>query len=59
MKKLFAFIIASIVASAGFSQKIDGTQVPDAVQQTLKTRYNNAKNLVWEKADSVYTVELS
>jgi hypothetical protein len=55
MKKLFAFIIASVIASASFSQKIDGTQVPDAVQQTLKSRYNNAQNVVWEKADTVYT----
>lgn len=54
MKKLFVFFIASILASAGFSQKIDGTQVPDAVLQTLKTRYNNTKDLVWEKADSNY-----
>ena len=59
MKKLFVFFIASILASAGFSQKIDGTQVPDAVLQTLKTRYNNTKDLVWEKADSEFTLQLS
>lgn len=55
MKKLFVLIIASVVASACYSQKLDGTQVPDAVQQTLKSKYNNAQNVVWEKADTVYT----
>jgi hypothetical protein len=54
MKNLFTLIIASLVASASFSQKIDGTKVPDAVQQGLKNKYNNAQNLLWEKVDSVY-----
>jgi hypothetical protein len=57
MKKLFAFIIASMIATAGFSQKIDGTQVPDAVQKTFKSRFANVNDAKWEKEDSLYSAE--
>jgi hypothetical protein len=54
MKKLFILSIAAIFASAAFGQKIDESQVPDLVTKTFKARFTTAKDVKWEKEDSIY-----
>jgi hypothetical protein len=57
MKKLFAFGIVILFATASFSQKIDETKVPASVLSTLKSKFMNATGVVWTQEDTIYAAE--
>lgn len=54
MKNLFIFSILLIFSASCFSQKINETDVPDAVINTFKVRFPLVASSTWEKVDSVY-----
>ncbi len=54
MKKLLLFSVALIFSASCFSQKIDESDVPDAVKNTFKVRFPLAASTQWEKEDSLY-----
>ena len=54
MKKLFLLSIVLIFASVTFGQKVDESQVPEAVKGTFKARFASVKTATWEKEDTIY-----
>jgi hypothetical protein len=54
MKKLFILAIALIFSASCFPQKVDEADVPDAVKATFKTKFPTAKEVKWEKEDTIY-----
>jgi hypothetical protein len=57
MKKIIALSIAFLVASTTLGQKISETALPEAVSNAFKIRFPGAKNVKWEKEDSVYSAK--
>ena len=57
MKKLFALIVITLFATVTFGQKIEESQVPDAVKLNLKAKFATAKDIAWEQKDTNYTGE--
>jgi hypothetical protein len=57
MKKLFVLGIFIVFSFALFAQKVDESAVPSAVVNNFKMKYANAKDVKWEKEDTVYSAE--
>ena len=54
MKKTILLIACSLIAVAGFAQKIDQKQVPLEVKKTLLNKANDTLSSVWEKESGFY-----
>lgn len=57
MKKLFILSIAVVFASACFGQAVEESAVPQAVKNMLQSRFASAKDVKWEKEDTLYSAE--
>lgn len=54
MRKLFVISIALIFSASCFAQKIDESDVPDAVKSAFKVRFPGVTDAKWEKEDTLY-----
>lgn len=50
MKKLAVYFLLMAIGLIAYSQKIDKSQVPDAVKKMLEVKINDTLTPVWEKA---------
>ncbi len=56
MKKIVLMLVAAMITSLTFAQKIKDTEVPTAVKVAFKKNYPTAKEAKWEKENGNYEV---
>lgn len=57
MKKLTLTLIAGMITTFTFAQKLKENQVPNPVKKAFKKQYPTTKGMKWEKEKSNYEVE--
>jgi len=57
MKKLALMMVAAIITSLTFAQKLKEKDVPTQVKSSFQKQYPNAKETKWEKEDGNYEAE--
>jgi hypothetical protein len=57
MKKTVIILVALLVSTVAYSQKIKEKNVPDAVKTAFKAAYPNADDIKWEKEAANYEAE--
>ena len=54
MKKLALMIVAAMITSLSFAQKIQEKDVPDSVKASFQKNYPNIKEVKWDKEGEKY-----
>lgn len=57
MKKSVIILVALLVSTVAYSQKVKEKDVPEAVKTAFKSAYPKADDVKWEKEDANYEVE--
>jgi hypothetical protein len=55
MKKLTLYLLMMAIGLIAYSQKIDKSQVPEAVKKMFEIKTNDTLTPVWEKSGDLYT----
>ncbi|UPT71012.1 MAG: PepSY-like domain-containing protein [Flavobacterium sp. JAD_PAG50586_2] len=54
MKKSVIIVVALVLSTIAFAQKVKATKVPEIVSKSLLSKYPNAKNVKWDKEENNY-----
>lgn len=54
MRNLFIIAVVLILSASCFAQKVDESDVPDAVKSAFKVRFPGMTDTKWEKEDTLY-----
>ena len=54
MRKSVIILIALVLSTIAFAQKVKVTKVPEIVSKSLLSKYPNAKNIKWDKEENNY-----
>lgn len=54
MKKSVIIVVALVLSTIAFAQKVKTTKVPEIVSKSLMSKYPSAKNVKWDKEENNY-----
>ena len=54
MRKSVIIVVALVLSTIAFAQKVKATKVPEIVSKSLMSKYPNAKKVKWDKEDNNY-----
>jgi len=54
MRKSVIIVVALVLSTIAFAQKVKATKVPEIVSKSLLLKYPNAKNVKWDKEENNY-----
>ena len=54
MRKSVIIVVALVLSTIAFAQKVKATKVPEIVTKSLISKYPNAKNVKWDKEENNY-----
>lgn len=54
MRKSVIIVVALVLSTIAFAQKVKSTKVPEIVLKSLMSKYPNAKKVKWDKEENNY-----
>lgn len=54
MRKSVIILVALVLSTIAFAQKVKVTKIPEIVSKSLLSKYPNAKNIKWDKEENNY-----
>lgn len=54
MRKSVIIVVALVLSTIAFAQKVKATKVPEIITKSLMSKYPNAKNVKWDKEENNY-----